>query len=103
MLKVVMYRVKPEKEQRLREWLLELTQRRHEVRETFIEETVRHEQAYLITTSEGLILIYAIEAEDLERGQNAFLNSTHPIDLEHKQVMQEVLIEPVSAELLYDC
>jgi len=40
MLKVVMYRVKPEKEQRLREWLLELTQRRHEVRETFIEETV---------------------------------------------------------------
>ena len=87
MLKVVMYRVKPEKEQRLREWLLELTQRRHEVRETFIEETVRHEQAYLITTSEGLILIYAIEAEDLERGQNAFLNSTHPIDLEHKQVM----------------
>jgi len=87
MLKVVMYRVKPEKEQRLREWLLELTQRRHEVRETFIEETVRHEQAYLITTSEGPILIYAIEAEDLERGQNAFLNSTHPIDLEHKQVM----------------
>jgi len=57
----------------------------------------------LITTSEGPILIYAIEAENLEHGQNAFLNSTHPIDLERKQVMQEVLIEPVSAELLYDC
>lgn len=103
MLKVVIRLVNPGQEQRLRVWLSELMRRRDEVRETFKQESVRHEQGYLLSTSDGLVLIYVIEAEDLERASKAYKNSTLPIDLEHRQVMGQVLGDPAPFELLYDC
>ena len=103
MLKVAICKVGLEKEQQLRDWLAELMRRKDEVRETFIQETVRHEQAYLVHTSDGPILVYAIEAEDHEKGRQAFQNSTLPIDVQHKSVMQEVLADKPRVELLYDC
>jgi hypothetical protein len=103
MLKVAIHRVQPEKEQQLRDWLAELMRRQDEVRETFAQETVRHEQAYLLATSDEPMLVYAMEAADFERGRAAFLNSTLAIDSEHKQVMRDVLAGPAPAELLYDC
>ena len=84
--------MKPDKVERLESWLFELMSRQDEVRETFIQETVRHEQAFIIRGEDGPLLIYVIEAEDHERGVTAFQSSQLPIDLEHRRVMNEVLV-----------
>ncbi|MGD8404964.1 MAG: DUF6176 family protein [Anaerolineales bacterium] len=103
MLKVTIRKVNPGQAGKLRDWLAELMRRKDEVRETFKQETVRHEQGYLLNTADGLALIYVIEAEDLEQASEVFKNSTLPIDLEHRQVMEQVLGESIPVELLYDC
>jgi Family of unknown function (DUF6176) len=102
MIEVAMFRVRPEEVERLRAWLAELTRRADEVRETFANEGVNHERAYLLTTTDGPILIYAMEAADHQKASEAYQHSTLPIDLEHRQVMREVLAGPAGAELLYD-
>ena len=48
-------------------------------------------------------LLYVVEAEDLEQASEAYQNSTLPIDMEHRQVMKQVLGNSVPLELLYDC
>ena len=103
MLRLAFSRIKPGKEERLRAWLSELLERQDEVRETFVQETVRHEQAFIIEGREGPLLIYAMEAEDHEKGHRAFRASTLAIDLEHKEVMKEVLGERLQVKPLYDC
>jgi Family of unknown function (DUF6176) len=80
----------------------ELMRRRNEVLETFENEGVRHELAYLLPVADGWILLYATEVEDPERASAAFRASSFPIDREHKQVMAQVLGARVDAELLYD-
>jgi hypothetical protein len=103
MLKMTIAKVKPEEEQNLRAWLAQLNSRRDEVRETFSREGVRHEQAYLLRTSDAPILIYVMEAQDHELARKAFQSSTLPIDLEHKAVMSRVLAGKADVELLYEC
>jgi hypothetical protein len=103
MLQLVVRKVKPDQESRLRQWLAELSRRREEARATMTREGVRHEQAYLLTTAEGPVLIYAMEAADHEQARRAFKDSTDPIDIEHKRVMEEVLGANARPELLYDC
>ena len=103
MLRLAFRRIKPGKEERLRAWLSELMERQDEVRETFVRETVRHEQAFIIEGREGPLLIYAMEAEDHEKGQRAVRASTLAIDLEHKEVMEEVLGERLEVKPLYEC
>ena len=102
MLRVWISRVRPDKESRLRAWLAELGARADEVRDTFLDETVRAELAYIIAGDTGPLLIYVIEAEDPERGAQAFANSRHRIDAEHKAVMRECLAEPLQLAALYD-
>ena len=102
MIRVELRRVKPEKEARLREWLSELNSRADEVRATFEDETVRAEQAYIIPTSDGPVLVYAMEAEDFDVGAQAYANSKHPIDHEHRAVMKECLGEPLRLKPLYE-
>jgi hypothetical protein len=102
MLRLSIQRVKPEKEERLRAWLSELNARADEVRATFADETVRHEQAYIIATSDGPIMVYAMEAADFEIGRAAFASSTHPIDAEHRSVMRDCLGEKLLLEPAYD-
>ena len=102
MLQVAISRVRPEKEVRLRAWLAELGSRVDEVRETFRDETVRAEQAYIVPGSDGPLLIYVIEAEDLERGAKAYASSQHKIDSEHRAVMRECLVESPKINPLYD-
>jgi Family of unknown function (DUF6176) len=103
MLKVTIRMVKPGQEGRLRDWLAELMRRQGEVRETFKQESVRCEQAFLLPTADGIALVYVVEAEDLEQASEAYKNSTLPIDMEHRQVMKQVLGDSVPVELLYDC
>jgi uncharacterized protein with GYD domain len=102
MLRVVIERIRPDKEQRLRAWLAELNSRAAEVRETFRDETVRAEQAYIVTGQEGPLLVYVIEADDLARGAKAFADSSHRIDAEHKAMMRECLAGSLKLEPLYD-
>ncbi len=103
MIKLAIRKVKPDQENRLREWMAELTRRNKEVRETFAQEGVQHEQAFLLKNAEGSILIYAMEAPDHERASAAYRNSTLPIDQEHRRIMGQVLGEPANVELLYEC
>jgi hypothetical protein len=60
-------RVHPDKVELLRAWFAEGTRRADEVRETFRQEGVRHEQAYLINTSDGTLLVYSSELGDFDR------------------------------------
>jgi hypothetical protein len=102
MLQLAIHKVKPGQEERLRAWLEELNRRRDEVLETFSQEAMRHEVAYLLDGAEGKVLIYAMEVGDPDRAREAYRASTLPIDLEHRQVMEEVLGDPADAERLYD-
>ena len=103
MIKLAVQRVKAEEEGTLRDWMAELYRRRDEITETFALEGTRHEQAYLLKTSDGPILIYAMEAPDHERAAAAFKQSKLAIDIEHKQVMKQVLAGKADVELLYEC
>ena len=82
--------------------MAELAERREEVLETFANETVRHEVAYLMDTSNGLVLVYAIEAEDLDRASLAVVERPLAIDLEHRKVMTEILGEEIELEPILD-
>jgi hypothetical protein len=101
-LRVRFFRVKPDKIERLRDWMEELHRRRDEVLETFAQESVRQEAAWLMETAEGTILVYAIEAEDLEQAQRAVEEKPLPIDLEHRAAMDEVIEVPIELEQLLD-
>jgi uncharacterized protein DUF6176 len=103
MLEVVFRRVKDAEVDRLRAWMAELGDRTDEVRETFRQETVRHEAAFLLRGEDGPVLVYAIEAGDPAFGHRAAAASTLPIDEEHRRVMGSVLAGPAEAELLYEC
>ena len=102
MLKVVIRRIRQEKEARLRAWLAELNARADEVRATFRDETVRAEQAYIVPAADGPILVYVMEAEVFSRGAEAYARSTHRIDEEHREVMRECLAESLKLGPLYD-
>jgi len=102
MLRVAIRRIRPDKESRLRAWLAELNARADEVRETFRDETVRAEQAYIVTGSEGPLLVYVMEAADFDHGAKAYATSHHKIDAEHREVMRECLAESPKIEPLYD-
>ena len=103
MIRLAMRKVKPGEEQHLRAWMDQLNSRRAEVRATFQQEGVRHEQAFLLYTADGPVLIYAIEAQDHARAAAAYAQSTLPIDLEHKRIMKQVLGDAVPCALLYEC
>ncbi|HYY79743.1 MAG TPA: DUF6176 family protein [Actinomycetes bacterium] len=102
MMQVGFFKVRPDQVERLRGWMHELTQRRHEVLETFRAESTRHECAYLIQGASGPILIYAQQVDAPEQARQAFAASQLPIDLQHKQVMAEVREGPAEVELLFD-
>jgi len=104
MLRVEFSRVKDGQVDRLRSWMSELMARSDEVRATFDQEGVRHEAAYLVEAREGPVLVYAIELADEARAQQAFEQSTLPIDLEHRRTMNDVLESRgrAAVELLYE-
>jgi hypothetical protein len=101
-LRVRFFRVRPDKVDRLRAWMEELARRHDEVVVTFAQETVRHEAAWLMETVEGTILVYAIEADDLEQAQRAVEENPLPIDLEHRAVMDDVIEVSIELEQLLD-
>jgi hypothetical protein len=103
MIEVVFRKIRPGKVDRLRAWLQELNERKDEVRQTFEQETVRHERGYILDTREGPILVYVMEAEDHDKAREAYQSSTLAIDKQHGEVMADCLGDPADAELLYEC
>lgn len=102
MLRVNVLRVDDSQLDLLREWMAELNARVDEVRETFANEGTRHEQAHLVHTSDGPLLIYAVEVEDVAAALSAYSESSLPIDVRHREVMASVVAEVLPTELLLD-
>jgi Family of unknown function (DUF6176) len=83
--------VHPDKVEELRAWFAEIEARADEARETLEREGVRHEQAYLLETGDGPVLVYAVECEDYEAAGEAFRASTAPIDVQHREIMPQLI------------
>ncbi len=93
MLAVDFYRIHPDQVARLKEWMAEITTRRNEALETYVQEGVRHEMGYLIEGREGPMLVWVMEVHDRDEATHAFLNSKLPIDLQHQQVTRQVVAD----------
>jgi hypothetical protein len=103
MLNVSFARIRPEKEQHLRKWLAELNSRQDEARQSMAQEGTRQEQAYILTTADGPILIYAMELADAKRAYAAFGKSKLEVDEKHRAVLAESLAESLDIDPLYEC
>ncbi|WP_227374806.1 DUF6176 family protein [Haladaptatus halobius] len=106
MVDVVMMKqkIKRGKTRRLKEWMAEIRRREDEAVETYESEGMYSESAFIEQTNDGDFLVYYMESEDARRAYEAFENSTHEIDREHKEVMKETLEDERSVgeyELLY--
>jgi hypothetical protein len=102
MLKINVRRILPGKDQKLREWLRSLGARSNEVRERFRAEKVRAERAFIISSAEGPLCVYAIECEDFDYAKQMFELSKLAIDHEHAAVMGECLGEALAWEQVYE-
>ncbi|WP_435358342.1 DUF6176 family protein [Haloarchaeobius sp. DFWS5] len=97
-------RIEPGKTDHLREWTQEIQDREDEALETLEQEGMHHEAAFVEHTDDGDFLVYFMQADDMDRVFDAFAESDHPIDAEHKEVMREVLVDGENVgdyELLY--
>jgi hypothetical protein len=77
------FRFKPATRQEWMDWCQELNRRRDEVTQTLRSEGVLVEHCFLAADEDGIY--YFVEAEDLERAQNAANTSRHPLDEEHRR------------------
>jgi hypothetical protein len=102
MQKISFRKVLPDQVGPLREWMAGLMERREEVLETFIAETVRSEQAWLIESDEGPVLVFCVEAESLEDAAAAYRTSELTIDIEHQAAMRCFVEDLAPAELLFE-
>jgi hypothetical protein len=102
MLQTWIHRIKPGMEPRLRAWLTELNSRADEVRQSFALAGIRAEQAVILESITGSLLVYVSEATDQERAINAFDQSSLPIDADHRQVMAECVEETLNVAPVYD-
>jgi hypothetical protein len=103
MLRVSLRRVKPDHLDELRQWFRTVNgPRRDEAIATLADEGCRHEQAYLLSDSEGPLLLYVMEVEGVERTSQAAGTSSHPIDADHLRAMTEAVGDSIEAELVLD-
>ena len=91
MLNLQFRKIKPEREGHLRAWFAELNARAEEVRDTFRDEGVQHEQAFILPTSEGPVLVWTPQLNDPDEANRVFAKSSHTIDIEHDRVLRECL------------
>ncbi|MCG5219525.1 DUF6176 family protein [Streptosporangium soli] len=96
-------KVKPDQADRLREWFGTVSgPRRDEFLTTLLQEGVRHEHVHLLHTSDGPLMIYAIEAEDTAQAITTFEQSAHQVDLDHREVLTAAFAGIVEPEVLLD-
>ena len=74
--------------------------RRAEALDSITAEGIDHETALLLETSDGPILVYAMQTDDLLRAQAVAGASPRPIDAEHRAIMRSADDGPVESETL---
>lgn len=70
--------------------------------ETLRAEGVTHETAIILDTSDGPVIVYAMETDDIERARRVGATSTHAIDQRHHEVMRAADDGPASFDLVLD-
>jgi len=95
--------VKPEHLDLFRDWMGQLNgPRRAEALATLDDEGCSHEIVVLIEGPDGPLVIYAMEVESIERSRNAADNSTHPIDAEHRAILDRAIGDRPPLERILD-
>lgn len=79
------------KTERLKEWIAEIRDRKEEAIQTLKNEGMHSETAFIEHTDDGDYLVYYMRADDIDEVFEAFRASSHEIDIEHKEVMRDVL------------
>jgi hypothetical protein len=102
MLYTRIYRVRPDRVERLRSWMKEVARRGDEARASYAQEGTSHVQAHLLEDTAEPLLVFIAEVEDPERARAAFSDSALSIDSEHRDVMHEVVEGRAEAELIYE-
>ena len=103
MIHLSVRKVEPEHLHELREWIEQLDgPRREEALATLDAEGCSHEVAVLVDGVDGPLIIYVMEVESLERSREAADNSPHPIDREHRAVMERSIGESPTIERLLE-
>ena len=102
MLNATFARVEENDVPRLREWLESLSSRRDELLASYERQGTRHELFFLVRTQHSVLLVLISELNDLEQGTESFLHSDFPLDLEFKDLVQEISMFDTAVELLYD-
>ena len=102
MLNATVAVVAPEDLPRLRAWLAGLESRREELAESYRLEGTRHELFFVIRADPDPILVLISEVDDLEHAVVSFLRSNLPLDLEFKELVQDIAQHEEGVELLFD-
>jgi hypothetical protein len=102
MVRVYFTRIRPDKVDRLRAWMKELSERHDESIEAMNNDTIRSEAAYLIDTSNGPILVHASDADDPEFAERMRYENKLPLAEDFRTVMHEVMIEPMSVTPIFE-
>jgi hypothetical protein len=103
MLNVTFVRIKEDGIERLQQWLAKLPERKSELKESYIEQGTLQELFYVVEGKRGPILAMITELKDVERGCVSFLKSENLLDIEFKELIQEISLgPPESIETIYD-
>lgn len=100
---LVARRIRSDRRDRVVGWLREIDgPRRAEALESLAAEGVDHETAMIIDTSDGPIIVYAMQTDDLARSRTVADESPRPVDAEHRAVMRDADDGPAVAEIVLD-
>lgn len=100
---LVARRIRSGRRDRVVGWLREIDgPRRAEALESLAAEGVDHETAMIIDTSDGPIIVYAMQTDDLARSRTVADESPRPVDAEHRAVMRDADDGPAVAEIVLD-
>jgi len=102
MLKVGLVTLHRDKVEAFKAWMAALERRKDEVLETFEAEGTRSEFVAILNNTDPPVVVYAMEAVDFAKAEEAFKHSAFPIDIEHKAVLKECLSGRAPHEVLFE-
>lgn len=103
MIHLIVRRLKPEMRESVEQWMAEVGgPLRSDALETLRAEGVTHETAVILETTDGPVIVYAMETDDIDRARAVGAASTHPIDQRHHEVMRAADGGPVPHHLVLD-
>ncbi|MEZ3160651.1 DUF6176 family protein [Microbacterium sp. BWT-B31] len=103
MIHLLARRIHPTHRARVLEWLAEVDgARRDEALQSLHAEGIDHETAIILDTSDGPILVYAMQTDDVERSRRIADDSPRSIDSEHRAVMSAADAGSADARIVLD-